>query len=178
MSAPSKLVLATRKRGLTVRPLDGEVLIYDPETTRASCLNEFASEVLSRCDGGRTLGQIARDLPFDDVDERIVAMAIADLRKAELLEPGSAGDITALTGPSRRDLIRRLGAGAAVAVPVVTAILLPSPAQALSAGDTCYIQGGSDPCASVGLQCRPRQGGGNCFFPGADCLCQQPKPMP
>lgn len=172
MSAPTKSVLPVRKGGLTIRSLQGEILVYDPETTRASCLNEFASEVLARCDGGHTPAQIARDLPIEQVDEQFVSMAIADLRKAELLEPGSADGITALPGPSRRELIRRLGAGAAIAVPVVTAIFLPEPAQALSAGDRCFQKPGDpNPCPQ-GLECKSKNRGGNCKFPGADCICQ------
>jgi len=78
MNLPSTHVRAKRKEGLTVSALDGEVLVYDPTTTRASCLNAFAAEVLVRCDGRRSPAEIARSLPFEDVDERVVEVALAD----------------------------------------------------------------------------------------------------
>lgn len=167
-------ILAQRKQGLTIRSLDGEELVFDPQANRATCLNGFAAAVLARCDGKTSPGEIARALPYDNVDEGVVLLALADLRKAGLLEADPAGEAAAPAGPNRRELIRRLGVGGAVAVPVVTAILLPTPADALSAGDPCVINGG-DPCPGI-LQCMPRSNnedpGNKCTNSGNDCVCQ------
>jgi hypothetical protein len=176
MSASTENVLARRKQGLTIRALDGEVLVYDPSTTRASCLNEFAAEVLARCDGKTTPARIARDLPFENADARVVTLALSDLQKARLFEDDIEIDFTALIGPSRRDFFKRLGAGAAVAVPVVTAITLPTPAAAASLGEACFCTDETcefSNCAG-GLFCESTNSSGmNCEHPGKDCVCKQ-----
>ena len=177
MTASANGLRARRKQGLKLRTLDGEVLVYDPETTRASCLNRFAAEVLERCDGEHAPAEIAEDLPFENVDPRLVMLTLADLQKAQLLEPDAVIDVASHIGQSRRDFFKRIGLGTAVAVPVVTAIVLPTPAQALSAGDKCRITG-SDPCPPP-LMCKPRGGGGGVLDPqnpcenqGDDCVCK------
>jgi hypothetical protein len=124
---------ATQKDGLTIRALDGEVLVYDPETARASCLNDFAAEVLALCDGKHSPAEIARDLSFKDVDERMVVIALADLQKAQLLRSAPPVAFGAFGRGSRRDMLRRIGVGTAIAVPVVTGIALPAAAN----GTTC-----------------------------------------
>ena len=163
--------LPARKQGLTIRTLDDEVLVYDPETTRASCLNSFAAEVLMRCDGERTPAEIAHDLPFETVDDRLVILALGDLQKARLLEPHAAVDIAAIIGSSRRAFLKRMGIGTAVAVPVVTGLRMP-PASAAATGDTCF---GDDDC-SFGLVCRQQSTGNPCVNPeaGKECTCQPP----
>ena len=122
-------VQAKRKDGLTISALDDEVLVYDPETTRASCLNSFAAEVLALCDGERSPSDIARDLPLEDVDERLVRLALADLQKAQLLQDRVSVASNAYARTNRRDLLRRIGLGSAVAIPVVAGIALPAAAQ-------------------------------------------------
>ncbi len=130
---------ATRKGGLTITALDDEILVYDPETMRASCLNSFAAEVLALCDGQRSAPEIARDLPFDDVDERVVWLALADLEKAQLLRDGSSFASNACAGMNRRAFMKQLGFGSAVAVPIVIGIPLPTAAAHVS----CTGEGGS-----------------------------------
>ncbi len=144
-------VPATRKDGLTISTLDDEVLVYDPETRRASCLNSFAAGVLELCDGQRSASDITRELPFKDVDERMVTLALADLQKAQLLQDRVSFAAIAHAGTSRRDLLKRIGLGAAVAVPVVAGIALPTPAQAA----TCIgFEGTCSPGGSKGGCCQ------------------------
>lgn len=167
MTSSTNEYLARRKQGLTIRALDGEVLVYDPETTRASCLNEFAAAVLERCDGERTPTEIARDLPFENVDQRLVLLALADLQKASLLEADRAIEVRDIIGPSRREFFKRLGVGAAIGVPVVTGLTLPAAAQSKS-GEPCT----NDTDCGPFLRCQSiTQSGKNCDQPGADCRC-------
>ncbi len=121
-------VPATRKDGLTISTLDDEVLVYDPEARRASCLNSFAAEVLARCDGQSSASDITRELPFKDVDERLVWLALADLQKAQLLQDRISIPFNADGRTNRRDLLKRIGMGTAVAVPIVTGLALPAAA--------------------------------------------------
>lgn len=132
-------VPATRKDGLTISTLDDEVLVYDPEARRASCLNSFAAEVLELCDGQRSASDITRELPFNDVDERLVWLALADLQKAQLLQDRISIPFNADGRTNRRDLLKRIGLGTAVAVPVVAGLALPAAAQ--GAGATCKGNG-------------------------------------
>ncbi len=138
---------ATRKGGLTITTLDDEILVYDPETMRASCLNNFAAEVLALCDGQRSAPEIARDLPFDDVDERVVWLALADLEKAQLLRDGSSFASNPYVPKNRRAFMKKLALGSAVAVPIVVGITLPTAAQCASAGVQC-MPPADPPCCS------------------------------
>ena len=136
-------VPATRKDGLTISTLDDEILVYDPEGHRASCLNSFAAEVLALCDGQRSASDITRDLPLEDVDERLVWLALADLQNAELLQDRVVIPFNANGRTNRRDLLRRIGVGSAVAIPVVAGIILPPTAAHASHG----------PCHEIGDEC-------------------------
>ncbi len=83
-----------------------------------------------------------RDLPFDDVDERLVWLTLADLEKAQLLRDGSAFASNSYAPKNRRAFMKQLALGSAVAVPIVVGISLPTAAQAA----TCAGLGGS--CAN------------------------------
>jgi len=127
-----------RKQGLVIQELPDEVLVYDLDRDRAHCLNPTAAFVWQRCDGKHTTAQIARTLgrQFDcAVDENIIWLALDQLGKNHLLDRQPAPP-PALLGMNRRAMVRALGLAAMVAVPVVTSIVAPSPAQAASCGAT------------------------------------------
>jgi len=149
-------VPATRKDGLTISTLDDEVLVYDPETRRASCLNGFAAGVLELCDGQSSASDIARELPFKDVDERLVWLALADLQKAQLLQDRISIPFNADGRTNRRDLLKRIGIGSAVAVPIIAGISLPAAAQGTA---TCI--GDNLPC-ETGAHAKAVCCSGNC----------------
>ncbi len=162
-------VPATRKDGLTISTLDDEVLVYDPETRRASCLNSFAAGVLALCDGQSSASDITRELPFKDVDERMVWLALADLQKAQLLQDRISIPFNADGRTNRRDLLKRIGMGSAVAVPIIAGIALP--ASAAHTGFSCVHEGGgcADDGKSVccpGLNCTGAEGFKTCDSPG------------
>lgn len=150
---------ARRKDGLTISALEGEILVYDHETRRASCLNSFAAEVLELCDGRRSAASIARDLPSGEIDERMVWLALADLQKARLLEDGSADVPGEYSGTSRRDLLKKIGLGTAIAVPVVTGLSAPALAQVAT-------------CGGVGTPCSTGSQGKSICCPGLQCTGQ------
>lgn len=161
-------VPATRKDGLTISTLDDEVLVYDPETRRASCLNSFAAGVLALCDGQRSASDITRELPFKDVDERMVWLALADLQKAQLLQDRISIPFNADGRTNRRDLLKRIGIGSAVAVPIVAGIALPTVAQAatcIASGDSCVSGMGAPPCCVSNESCKSSGGFKRCLPP-------------
>jgi len=137
-----------RKEGLVIQELPDEVLVYDLDRDRAHCLNNTAAFVWQRCDGKNTTAQIARTLgqQFDcAVDEKLVWLALDQLGRNHLLDRQPAPP-PSLIGMNRRAMVRALGLAAIVAVPVVTSIVAPTPAQA----GTCVGSGGA---CTTGSQC-------------------------
>jgi hypothetical protein len=131
-----------RVEGLVIDDIPGEVLVYDLERHKAHCLNLTAGLVWRQCDGQTTASEIAKrvsiqlDAPFD---EELVWLALSELDKLHLLKISPLFP-PSIAGMSRRAMIRNLGVAAAVAVPLVTSIVSPTPAQA----STCARSG--EPC--------------------------------
>lgn len=144
------------------RQVCDELLVYDARTNLGHCLNQTAAAVWMACDGKTDVIQIVRNLRkelSEDVDERIVCMALGKLDKAGLL---SQQCVLHRKGRllSRREVMRRMGTVAAVALPIVTSVLVPSPAQAAS----CFplLHG----CSS-NVQCCS----GHCGLSGINLVC-------
>ncbi len=160
--------------GLLVRELAGELVVYDLGRHEAHCLNRTAAFVFRQCDGRSSVADIATRLQAEldsPADEDVVWQALGLLDGARLLahmpvRPAPPG------GVSRRDLVRRVGLGLAAAVPVVSSILVPTPAEAAvtcvnattclsNVGMSCYVSS-SALCDGT---CTCRTGGtctGNC----------------
>ena len=114
-----------RTQGIVARDLSGELVVYDLDRHEAHCLNETAAAVFRHADGHHTLEQIAVHLGAPagtGID--IVDLALEQLTAAHLIEEASLHAPTD-PGVSRRDVVRRVGLGAAVLLPLVTSIRLP-----------------------------------------------------
>jgi hypothetical protein len=151
-----------REHGLVIDDLPDEVLVYDLDRHEAHCLNRSAALVWRSCDGRSAPADIARRLTVElDAlfSEDLVLLALNQLEKQNLLEQPAtpAAQFVAL---SRRQMVRRLGLAAAVAVPLVTSIVAPTAVEAA----TCQASGNpcvpSKLCCSV-LGCNPVNG--RCF---------------
>ncbi len=125
-----------------------ELLVYDSRTHRAHCLNQTAAAVWMACDGETTVTEMVRELQYkmtSRIDEEILWMALSKLETAGLLVEG-----TFLSKQrrclSRREAMRKMGRVAAIALPVVTSMLVPTPAMALS----CFPLGHS---CTQNIQC-------------------------
>jgi len=138
----AELMPEARKKGLVVQELSGEVLVYDRESDKAHCLNSTAALVWQYCDGKTPVSEIARAIEGEinaPVDEDVIWLGVEQLSKTNLLReratlPGHK------SGLSRRDLMKRIGLAAAVALPVVTSILAPTASQAancIPSGSAC-----------------------------------------
>jgi hypothetical protein len=142
-----------RKSRLIVKEVDGEILIYDQERDKAHCLNPTAAKVWKYCDGETTLTQACNSLSRDlgtHVDEKLVSYAVDQFASDHLLEAEVGMPAFMIPGLNRRQMVRTLGLAAAVAVPLVTSILAPTPAQAATcdaAGTPCTD--GSTCCSTV-----------------------------
>lgn len=167
MQAPQGFLPAARSKGIIRKEVDGELLVYDLERNKAHCLNESAAAIWKLCDGRTSTKEIAASLTKEvgtTVDERVVWLALADLRRTHLLEEPKAtvqsedsnsshknrknGEWPQVTlGMSRREVVKRIGLGAAIALPVVLSITAPTPAQAA----TCFQA--NSPCMTSGECC-------------------------
>jgi Coenzyme PQQ synthesis protein D (PqqD) len=135
---------------MILRQLKDEFLLYDQKSKKAHCLNRVAADVWLLCDGNRTVAQIIRQLQGrakSPIDENVVRFTLRRLQRAGLLESG-AGKVELLQLPSRRLLVKKLGVAAAAAVPIVTSILVPTPAEAASP-----CRNALQPCPQGNTQC-------------------------
>lgn len=147
-----------RKKDLAVQNLLDEVLVYDLRNHRAHRLNRAAAIVWRHCDGKTTVPQLAHiltDKLDEPADREVVRYALSRLWRAHLLE-GEAR----VEKYSRRDFIHRLkkvGLAASVMLPVVSSIVAPTPAHAMSCvpGNQCGAAGNCTPChtGNPGVHC-------------------------
>ena len=150
---------AARTRDVVVKAVGDEVLVYDLQRHGAHGLNAVAAAVWRACDGTRDVRALAAAATAalgQPVAPDAVRLALQDLGRAHLLttpvEPA---------GLTRRELMRRLGTAAAVALPLATSVVAPSAAQAQS----CLPNGA--PCTASPQCCS-----GNCDEPGFACAPQ------
>ena len=145
-----------RQAGIVIKKVDDEVLVYDLERDKAHCLNLSAAAIWRRCDGRTTTSGLARLLASETgtrVDERLVWLGLQDLRRSHLLEEPEVWPQPMIPNKSmsRREAVRRIGLGAAVALPLVISITAPTAVQAaVSCGARCKPCGtGSECCSGV-----------------------------
>jgi hypothetical protein len=139
-----------RRRGLIIKEVDSEILIYDQETNKAHCLNPAAAKVWKYCDGETTLADACSSLSCDfdtPIDEKLVWYAVEQFSRDNLLQKEIEPPAFIIAGMNRRQMVRTLGLAAMVAVPLVTSIVAPTPAQAA----TCFPPG--QPCTASAECC-------------------------
>ena len=149
MATPERSHPLARTDDVIVVDLPDEVLIQDQARRRAHCLNPTAAFVWRQCDGKATVSAIARRLGTHTgapPDEAVVELALAELRRARLLVEPAAGRAD---GPrlNRREALKRAGLAAAVALPLVTSITVPTASMAAS----CLPNG--EPCSTLSQCC-------------------------
>lgn len=124
-----------KRTKLVVRELADETLVYDVEGHRAHCLNRTAALVWGLCDGEHTVSRIAERVGerlSARVPEEVVRLALEQLDDRGLLAPCDARPAPSSNLVSRRAMVRRLGLAAAVALPLVTSVISPTPVMAQS----------------------------------------------
>jgi hypothetical protein len=138
-----------RRDGLLIRELPGELLVYERDEHRAHCLNGTAATVFKNADGTRTVTDLALLVapPGERAGgEAVVAETLACLADAGLLENGPAA-----VRWSRREVIRRVGVGTALLLPVVASVVAPTPAEAAaSCVSRCAGKPDHTPCSCFG----------------------------
>ena len=168
-----------RREELLLRELPDELIVYDLRRHQAHCLNHTAARVFRRADGTRTVAEIAGGLEGEPrVREAMVRLALDQLAAAGLLEGedatslDTAARVEAAPGRSRRELLQRVGAGAALLLPAVVSVLAPTPADAASCLDSCPPPVEGQPCKCLNVpqtDCGQCQLDGSCTFGGSPC---------
>jgi Coenzyme PQQ synthesis protein D (PqqD) len=114
---------------LVVEELGTELMIYDQRRNQAFCLNQKAAFVWQHCDGKTTLAEIAAQMAQslrEPIDVTMVQFALQGLSKDGLLETSAFLPLAA-EALTRRDMMQKIGVRAAVALPLVTALLVATP---------------------------------------------------
>jgi len=154
--------LKPKRIAALTREFHDELLVYDAQKHRAHCLNKTAAAVWLECTGDATIPEIAKKVEsyfHAGGDDALVRLAVVKLRKAGLLEKSDA----VLYGEEllrRRDVLKRIHKVAIVALPLITTILVPTPASAAS----CFPLGHL--CSSDAQCCS-----GHCGVSGATVVC-------
>jgi hypothetical protein len=120
-----------RTDDLVVETAGDEVVVYDLRDDRVHCLGATATRVWRAADG-RGTGELAAAL---DLPAGTVATTLAELADRDLL----LGE-----GTTRRDSLRKVLVGAAVAVPLIATLEAPAAAQSgssLPLGAPCQNNG-------------------------------------
>ncbi len=141
-----------RQQQIIVKQLPDELLVYDLERNRAHSLNESAAAIWKLCDGRTSPTEITKQLgnqTGQKLQEEFVWLALDQLSRDHLLVEQIAvpKNLPLLGKMSRREAVRRIGIGAAIALPVIYSITAPTPAQAA----TCIPSNGS--CATSSQCC-------------------------
>jgi Coenzyme PQQ synthesis protein D (PqqD) len=151
-----------REDELVIQELADEMLVYDLRRHRAHCLNHTAALIWKHCDGSQSVSDLATVLERalkTKIDEELVLMALTQLSKSRLLKDQIEPSVTS-EKVSRRQMMKRIGAGAAIALPLITSIIAPTAAQGASGlpngtGCTSSAQCMSKCCRKTDLRCRP-----------------------
>jgi hypothetical protein len=122
----------TRRIGLIVQEVDGEYLVYDGDSKVAAALNLPATVVFRACDGTLEVDELVARLADGEppLSEEAVHLALAELSTAGLIDDAPSESTT-----SRRQLLIKLGAAAALTIPAVELINAPGVA-AVGSGPT------------------------------------------
>ena len=178
--ANNQEVALAREEGLVVQEVSDEVLVYDLKRQKAHYLNKTAAFIWNQCDGQKSVAEIVTLLQQQTgmpVNEEVVWYGLDKLSQANLLEKRI---LSPVTGVTRRTLMRQLGQGALLAIPVIGSLVAPVAAQQAS---TVTVALGTTPghCQNKGTPCQGtccNSGGGNqklCIdLPGTNRDCSGP----
>ena len=127
-----------RRDDLVVQEMPDEVLVYDLKSHKAHCLNQTAAFVWNQCDGEKTPSEISVLMEKEwgkPVGEDVVWLALKQLSRVELLEERLGPDPNGMRA-SRRAVLRKLGAAAAM-TPLVISIVAPTASAGASVPAVC-----------------------------------------
>jgi hypothetical protein len=158
-----------RSAELVVTELDGEQLVYDLRDQKMHHLNRTSKLVWQYCDGTTTVGQVLDILSAEDGRTRgeVLWLALGQLQDARLLSEAT-DHVAARSSYSRRTLLKKGLITGAVALPVISSLVAPTAAAAVSVGCkvnnvTCVCTGKT--CTTNAECCSGTCQTGNCCIP-------------
>ena len=167
-----------RTADLIVQEVKDETLVYDLKKNKALCLNETIALVWKNCDGHKTVEQIrgALETQLDArVEIELIFFALNQLETNALIDSEPI-DSDPFEGMSRREIIRKVGLTAMVALPIISAVAAPTAATAQSAcnpGNLGGVNGNCDCPAGtpIGSSCLQGTTSGGLPLCNAPCVC-------
>lgn len=135
--------MPTKEENLLECEVGEELVVYNLKDNSAHCLSGKSIDIFRKCDGQSDMSEIARSLDSTGPDgEEVLQLALSSFRSSGLIKQSYAAS---------RKFDRRSMLKAAAAIPLVTSIMVPKPAAAVSCGSTiCDIIGSGD----CGMVCR------------------------
>lgn len=122
----------SRRDNLVVQEMDNEILIYDLKENRAFCLNETSALIWQLCDGSKSAAEISQQVSRklkESATEDLVWLALDQLKKEQLIDNSVELD-NYFAGMSRREVIKKVGLGTMVALPVIASLAAPMAVEA------------------------------------------------
>lgn len=145
----------SRKEDIVIQEADGEVLIYDMSKNKAFCLNETSALVWQMCDGNKSVSEISKGISKKlgaPSNEDLVWLAIDQLKKENLI--ANSEELSSnFEGMSRREVIKKVGLGTMIALPIVTGLVAPTAVHALSSGQPVAGTGSAATTADARRAC-------------------------
>ncbi len=120
-----------RNQNIVIQEIGGEIMIYDLEINKAYCLNETSAIVYQNCDGKTDFADLNGKYNFPN---EIIYLALDQLQKENLLEK-NAEFLSPFNGLSRREVVKKVGLGSMIALPVIASVVAPSAINAASGCD-------------------------------------------
>ena len=125
-----------------VQESEGEILVYDLTRHKAFFLNTTSAavwEACDRCNDLSDIGEYAAAKLKTTISDDLIILALDQLYREGLIGPPPTLRRYS-GGVSRRDAVRKMGALAVVAVPVVATMVVPEAASAASTcGSRCFL---------------------------------------
>lgn len=156
-------VVPRRIDDVVTKDAGNEIFAFDPEENQIHALNPAAAAVFGLCDDRRTITQIESDAQASAISADMVHLALVELHDAGLILLD-----TPIEATSRRDLLKKIGVGAAAlaAIPVVESIVAPTAAAAASAAGPSPIPTSTPTTTPTPIPVRPPIGSKITFGPG------------
>lgn len=124
----------SRKDNLVVQEVNGEVLVYDLNDNKAFCLNQTSALIWQACSGERTIPDISRFVSQKlntPANEDLIWFALDQLKKEKLISHETEAS-NHFAGMSRRDVVKKVGLGTMIALPIVASMIAPKAINAQS----------------------------------------------
>ena len=123
-----RILPKVRTTDLVLQKSGREMLIYDLNSNKATCLNETCAIVWNHCDGETSTSYLIEQY---DLTEELIAIAIDALQGQDLITANFASGVPGQR-IERRRFLQRTAAASTVALPIIGSLTAPESAMAQS----------------------------------------------